>query len=308
MTPKTVKALREAFEPPAEDLAAQLVTRECFDGVGDLAQVYPIAVFADALGLPEAGREHLLPYGNLVFNAFGPDNDLRAGAFADARPVVQWITAACQRESLAPGGLGAMIWEAVDNGEITAAQAPLLVRSLLSAGLDTTVYAIGNALWCLANNPDQYALLHSDPSLAKGAFEESLRLESTIQTFFRTTTRPVDIEGVRIPAGEKVLLFLGAANRDPRRWGDDAGHFDIRRRGAGHVAFGHGIHVCVGQFVARLEGEIVLAALAQRAARLELTGDPVPSPNNTLKGYARLPLRVTPAVPATPPGIIQRRS
>ena len=96
------------------------------------------------------------------------------------------------------------------------------------------------------------------------------------------------------PAGAKVLMFIGAANRDPRRWGDDADGYDIGRRTAGSVAFGSGIHGCVAQFISRLEGELVLAALARRASRLDLAGEPVPKPNNTLKGFARLPLRATP--------------
>jgi 4-methoxybenzoate monooxygenase (O-demethylating) len=295
MTPNMAKTLRVAFDGPAEELAEALVARQGFDGVGDLAEIYPIRVFADAVGLPDAGRHHLLPYAAMVFNAFGPRNDLFEAAFAGAGPVVEWITAVCQREVLAAGGLGAQIWEAVDRGEITDQQAPLLVRSLLAAGLDTTVYGIGNALYSLATNPAQYELLHADPTLAKAAFEESLRYESPVQTFFRTTTRDVEVDGILIPAQEKVLLFLGAANRDPRRWGEDASRYDIRRRTAGHVAFGHGIHVCVGQFIARLEGELVLAALARRASRLDLAGEPVAKLNNTLKGFRHLPLRATAA-------------
>jgi len=296
MTPKTTQRLRPAFEAAAEELAAKLVAGGEFDAVADVAEVYPVRVFADAVGLPGEGRDHLLRYAAMVFNAFGPRNALFDAAFAEAAPVTEWITAACRREALAPGGLGAQIWEGVDRGEITAEQAPLLVRSLLAAGLDTTIYGLGNGLYCLATNPDQYARLHADPDgLGRAAFEEALRCESPVQTFFRTTTRPVDVGDVEIPAGAKVLMFIGAANRDPRRWGDDADRYDLGRRTAGSVAFGCGIHVCVGQFISRLEGELVLAALARRASRLELAGEPVPKPNNTLKGFARLPLRATPA-------------
>jgi cytochrome P450 len=300
MTPKTAQGLRATFQAAAEELVGALVSRRAFDAVTELAERYPIRVFADAVGLPEEGRHHLLPYAAMVFNAFGPRNALFDAAFADAAPVIEWITAACQRDALGPGGLGAQIWAGVDRGEITADQAPLLVRSLLGAGLDTTVYGLGNALYCLATNPEQYDLLHADPGLAKAAFEESLRCESPIQTFFRTTTRPVEVDGTVIPGDAKVLLFLGSANRDPRRWGDDAARYDIRRPTPGHIAFGAGIHVCVGQFIARLEGELVLATLARRARRLDLAGEPVPKPNNTLKGFRHLPVRVTAGTMAAP--------
>lgn len=292
MTPRAAEVFREQFQAAAEELVDELVAQGEFDAVTELAEVYPIHVFADAVGLPQAGRENLLRYAAMVFNSFGPRNELVEAAFADRGPVIGWIDACCQRESLAPGGLGAQIWEGVDRGEITADQAPLLVRSLLAAGLDTTIAGVGNALYCLATNPEQYDLLHADPGLAKAAFEETLRHEAPLQSIFRTTTCPVEVDGAEIPGDVKVLLFLGSANRDPRRWGDDADRFDIRRRHAGHVAFGVGIHLCVGQFISRLEGELVLAALARRAGRLTLAGDPLPKPNNTMKGFAHLPLRI----------------
>jgi cytochrome P450 len=272
-------------------MAEALVQRATFDAVTDLAEVYPLRVFPDAVGLADEGRENLLPYGSMVFNTFGPRNDLFEAAFANAATVLPWIHAGCQRESLAPDGFGAQIWAAADRGEISHEQAPLLVRSLLSAGVDTTVFGLGNAMYCLAANPEQWDRLHADPGLAKFAFEEALRLESPVQTFFRTTTRDVDVDGARIPAGEKVLLFLGAANRDPRRWGNDADRYDIRRQASGHVAFGQGIHACVGQAIARLEGELILGALARRVSRLELAGEARPRLNNTLRGFSSVPVR-----------------
>jgi cytochrome P450 len=106
-----------------------------------------------------------------------------------------------------------------------------------------------------------------------------------------TTTCEVEVVGVRIPAGEKVLLFLGAANRDPKRW-TNADRFDIRRNASGHVGFGIGIHRCVGQTVARVEAEIVLTALALRVERIEITGQPRRRPNNTLHAWSSLPVTV----------------
>jgi len=120
-----------------------------------------------------------------------------------------------------------------------------------------------------------------------------------VQTFFRATTREVTVDGVRIGAGEKVLLFFAAANRDPRRW-DDPDRFDLRRRANGHVAFGFGIHACIGAAMARLEGEVLLEALARRVGRLDLAGKPRRRLNNTLSGFASLPLRLSPAEPCAP--------
>ena len=295
ISPRSMRTLRERFAAPAEELVERLVARGSFDAVTDLAEVYPLRVFPDAVGLGEQGRENLLPYGGLAFNAFGPDNALRRAALAAAAPVQEWVMAQCQRERLAPGAFGAAIWAAADRGEITHEQAPMLVRSLLTAGVDTTVYGIGNTVYALSQAPDQWAALHAQPARAKFAFDEALRWESPVQTFFRTTSREVEVAGVRIPEGTKVLLYLGAANRDPRHWGHDADQLDLGRRAAGHVAFGMGVHQCVGQPVARLEVELVLAALARRVVRLEPAGPPVPKLNNTLKGWASVPVRAVPA-------------
>jgi cytochrome P450 len=294
IAPRTVRALRAAFEPEAERLAGELVARGRFDAVTDLAEVYPLRVFPDAVGLPQEGREHLLAYGALAFNAFGPHNSLLAAALTAAAPAQEWVAAHCAREALAPEGWGADIWAAADRGEITTEQAPLLVRSLLSAGVDTTVYGLGNTLYALARHPEQWAALHADPRLARFAFDEALRWESPVQTFFRTTSRDTMVGDEPVPGGSKVLLFLGSANRDSRHWGDSAETFDIRRSAGGHVAFGMGVHQCVGQPIARLEAELVLGALARRVSRLELDGPPVPKLNNTLKGWASVPIRVAP--------------
>jgi 4-methoxybenzoate monooxygenase (O-demethylating) len=294
LSPAAIKLLRETFEHEAELLVARLVEQREFDGVRDLAEAYPLKVFPDAVGLSEEGRENLLPYGSMVFNSFGPRNNLFDQAMANAGPVRDWIMSKCSRAALAPGGLGLQIFEAVDSGELTETEAGMLVRSFLSAGIDTTVYGLGNALHCFVSYPQQWRILRENPALIRGAFEEVLRFEAPVQTFFRTTTRAVDASGVGIGDGEKVLLFLAAANRDPRRW-DKPDTFDVRRRATGHMTFGTGIHGCVGQAVARLESEAIFAALARRVASFELTGEPTRRLNNTLRGLDTLPLRIVPA-------------
>ena len=293
LSPAAIRVLRDTFEREAETLIARLVERREFDGVADLAEAYPLKVFPDAVGISEQGRENLLPYGTMVFNSFGPRNDLFDAAMANAGPVRDWIMSKCSRAALAPGGLGMQIFDAVDAGELTEDEAGMLVRSFLSAGIDTTVYGLGNALYLMARYPEQWRRLRENPNLIRGAFEEVLRFEAPVQTFFRTTTRAVDVAGVRLGDGEKVLLLLAAANRDPRRW-DNPDTFDVTRRAAGHMTFGTGIHGCVGQAVARLETEAILTALAGRVASFELTGEPERRLNNTLRGFDTMPLRVVP--------------
>ena len=290
--PNAIKALRETFEREADRLVERLVARREFDGIADLAEAYPLKVFPDAVGIPEDGRENLLRYGSMVFNSFGPRNDLLQQAMSHAGPVRDWIMSKCSRAALAPRGLGMQIFDAVDAGECSEDEAGMLVRSFLSAGIDTTVYGLGNALYCLARYPEHWQILRREQNLIRNAFEEVLRFEAPIQTFFRTTTRSVEVGGVKLGEGEKVLLFLAAANRDPRRW-DRPDVFDVSRRAAGHMTFGTGIHGCVGQSIARLETEAVLAALAKRVESFELVAEPKRRLNNTLRGFDTLPLRIT---------------
>jgi 4-methoxybenzoate monooxygenase (O-demethylating) len=292
LSPAAINILRERFAREAKALVDQMVERREFDGIADLAEAFPLKVFPDAVGISEEGRENLLPYGNMVFNSFGPRNDLFDKAMANSGPVRDWIMSKCSRAGLAPDGLGMQIFAAVDSGELTETEAGMLVRSFLSAGIDTTVYGLGNALYCFAKYPEQWTILRENPSLIRLAFEEVLRFEAPVQTFFRTTTTDVDVGGVKLNDGEKVLLFLAAANRDPRRW-DKPDTFDVKRRATGHMTFGTGIHGCVGQAVARLESEAVFGALARRVVSFELTNEPRRRLNNTLRGLDRLPLRVT---------------
>lgn len=294
LSPKTVTQIRATFAAEADALIDRCVAQGQIDGIRDLAQPYPLKVFPDAVGVEDDGRENLLVYGDMVFNSMGPRNELLARAAARVGPVTEWIMAHCAREHLRPGGFGDQIYQAADAGEITHAQAPMLVRSFLSAGVDTTINGLGNVLFALAHHPAEYAKLHADASLARPAFEEGLRWESTAQTFFRTAGRDTEIAGLPVAENTKVLCFLGGANRDPRKW-TNPDRYDITRRPTGHVALGSGIHGCVGQAIARLEGEVVLTALARRVKAIEVAGPHTRRLNNTLRALDTLPLRLIPA-------------
>lgn len=296
ISPKGTRALRGQFQEFADELVEKVLDLREFDAVADFAQVFPLRVFGDAVGIPREGRaENLLALGAMNFSTFGPDDERSKEFFRRGAGTNEWAMANTARERLAPGSLGAQIWDFADRGEITEDQAALLVRAMLSAGLDTTIFSIGNTLQCLVRHPGEWAKVHANPKLARFAIDEAFRYESPFQSFYRTTSKPVSFHGIELPAEAKVAVFVGAANRDPRHWGPDAGSYRIERQAGGHLGFGMGIHQCVGQPVSRLEMEVLFNTLAQRVKVIELTAEPVPFLHNTLRGWASLPVRVTPA-------------
>lgn len=295
LSPRAVGRLKAEFQREADALVDRLLARGgVLDAVPDLAEAYPLKVFPDAVGIAGGEREMLLVYGAMVFNALGPDNEIRRRALSRAAEVTAWIASRCRREGIAERGFAATIYAAADAGEISEEEAGLLVRSMLSAGVDTTVNGLAGALWCLSRNPDQYAPLRADPALARPCFEEVLRRTSPVHSFCRTANQDTMVSGIPIPEGSKILCVLAAANLDPVHW-PDADRFDIHRRPVGHVAFGTGIHGCVGQAVARQEAEAVLSAIARKVAAIEPAGTAVWRPNNAARGLESLPLRFLPA-------------
>lgn len=291
--PRALTTLRAGWVADADELVDQVLESGTeFDAVKTLAAAFPLRVFPDAVGISKEGRENLLPYGDHLFNTFGPSNTLVEHGAPRIGELAAWVDAQCARDVLSDNGFGAAIWAAADRGDITYEQAPLIVRSLLSAGVDTTVNGLAAVLYAFANNPAQWTRLLTNPStFARTAFDEAVRWESPVQTFFRTATRDIEIGGVTIPDGHKILMFLGSANRDPRRW-DNPDAFDITRNPSGHVGYGMGIHQCVGQHVARLEAESLLTALAKRVVSIEPTGDAKRHLNNTLRSWESIPVKV----------------
>lgn len=289
----SLKEKMPAWRAKAAALVDRLVAQRHFDAATELGEVFPLMVFPDLIGLRDGGQKHLIPYGTTAFNAFGPRNRLYEEALAGAAEAINWVADACKRENLVPGGWGMQVYDAADHGDCSLAEAERLVRSFLTAGVDTTVNGLGHMIHAFAEHPDQWLRLRKEPGLAKRVFEETLRWGGPVQTFFRTTSRDVEISGETVPEGAKVLLFLAAANRDPRKW-PEPDRFDIARIASGHVGFGFGIHQCLGQMVARMEAEAVLDALLERVAEIRPTGPAVPRLNNTLRAFASIPVEVVP--------------
>jgi cytochrome P450 len=294
LSPRNLRELRDGFHQDAVRMIDLVLELGSFDAVAELTQRYPLKVFPDAVGLADDEREMLLPYGNMVFNTMGPKNDFYHAALAPVDEILPWVMRRCERAALRPGSLGAEVYKHADTGDITEQEAALLVRSFLSAGIDTTIFALGNLLLCFAEHPAEWQKLRQDPAKVRPAIEEAIRFESPFQCYFRTTTKPTEIAGVPIAEEEKIYVSVASANRDPRRWIEPA-RFDIDRRTAGHVGFGAGIHGCVGQMIARMEIELLLLALRERVASIDLTGEPERMLHNTLRAVTKLPVRMTPA-------------
>jgi hypothetical protein len=258
--------------------------------VRDLAQRYVHAVFPAALGV-ESNSQNLLVVGHHSANAAGPRNQLFEASLAALESIKDWYLRQQTREAMIPGGFGERVFAAETARALPAGVAGPVLRTLVRGGLDTTISGIATTLWLLATNTDRWEAVRSDPSLLPGAFDEALRLESPTSSIYRTTTEQAEVAGIRLVPDTKVQLFIGAANRDPRRW-PDADSFDPARKAKNALIFGGGPHHCLGQRIARLEAECFLGAFTRRVSALRVDGAPAWRAVNMLRTLESLPLRV----------------
>jgi cytochrome P450 len=286
--PRAVRQLTEEIGRRADELVERCVDAGSFDAIADLAQPLPIGVICDLVGFPEEGRDELLDSAHASFNTFGPMNERALASVPQLEGIWEYLAAAGRREGLPADSVGAMIHDAADAGEIRADQVLPLLFAFATAGMETTVSAIGSAVWLLASDPDAWAAVRANPELAAAAFKEAIRVETPIQVFTRVCRREVEIDGVRLPEGARIITMFGSANRDEAKW-ERADRFEVARNPVDHLAFGHGIHRCLGVTLAELEGQAVLRSLARSARTLE-AGEPVRKLNNILRGLEHLPI------------------
>jgi cytochrome P450 len=285
--------LRPAFERDAAALLDQVLARqgEVIDAVRDFTQRFVYKVLPDAIGMKVDGRQHMYDFSHIVWATMGPPNELFREAMVDTGPVLEWLERCCDRDNLAPGGIGLALYAMADDGVVTQAEAKLLLQTVLSAGADTTILTMANALQAFALFPEQYQKVRADLALVRAAFDESLRWDSPSRMAGRITTREVEIGGCTVPAGQRVGLMFAAANRDPRAW-SEPDRFDVDRDLRRQVGWGYGAHACVGRVLAQLEAHALLTEFARRVARVELAGAPEPWMTTIGHGPARLPVRL----------------
>lgn len=294
LTPQVIREWRDAFKPRAESLIDSLVDKGPIDAVHDLAETFVSEVFPTAIGWADSPerRENLFLLGALNFDGQGPRNARYLATQAAADKIMEWNNRQMTREALLPEGFGVRIYEAADRGDIDPEIAPLLIRSFLRGGLDTTSSTISAAIHYLANSPEEWAVLRADASKARTALDEAMRLETPIQTVCRLTMEDVDLgDGHIVPANNKIIVMLSAANRDPAAW-QAPEKFDLSRQTIGHLALGNGVHMCIGQMIARMEGELILQALRERVTQILPCGPTRQRLNNNLRSFDSVPVEL----------------
>jgi cytochrome P450 len=292
LSPRALKSMGEHFQRIADEQVDALMAKsgQEIDAVAGITAPFIHKVLPDVIGMPDKGREQMSAFGHAVWATMGPMNELFQEAMEGAEPLLNWAAWACAREQLDPDALGMQMYLAADRGEITPEEAHLLVMTILSAGADTTVITMANAIRAFCQFPDQWKALQAEPSLLRNAFDEALRWDSPSRMAGRIAVKDVEIEDYVIPAGTRCGLLFAAANRDPRKWSDPE-TFDIKRDLRGHVGWGYGIHSCVGRTLAQLEADALLGALIKRVDRFEAAGDPEWWITTIGHGPAKLPIR-----------------
>ena len=297
----------ERLRPWVEDLAARLVAdllEQAADGSAvDLVPTYadelPVAVIAELLGVPQADRPQLRPWSNSIVKMYEYDRPagVESAAETAAAEFVAYLRELAAQRRTAPGE--DLISHLVsvrdtDGDRLTEDELVTTCILLLNAGHEATVNVTGNGMLALLRHPGELARLRADPSLISTAVEELMRYDSPLQLFERTAVRDVEIGPVTVRAGQKVAALLGSANRDPAVF-SDADRLVLNRTDNPHIAFGAGIHFCIGAPLARVELQASFAALLAATASIELASEPVRRPEFVLRGLAQLPVTLAPS-------------
>jgi cytochrome P450 len=295
-TPRTVGRLRPRIEQIANELLDHMGPRRQGDFVAEFAFPLPATVIAELLGVPAQDRNRFRHWSQQLI--LGVDMTqpprIRAAAGVAVSQLLNYFRelVAARRDRPADDLITALIAAKEAHDRLSEDELLGTCQVLLVAGHETTTNLIGAGMLRLITRPEALEQLRSTPDLLPSAVEELLRFESPVQRVPRMTMEDIEISGVRIARGQRVVAGTGAANRDPAVFAEP-NRLDLGRQPNPHLAFGHGIHFCLGAWLARLEAQIAFACALRRLTDVQLAGPPVWSPNRVIRGLRSLPIQYT---------------
>lgn len=273
-----------AWEPPVREVVERYLSAlrdsDDVDLVRDLAAPLPIRVISMLLGVPQEDVDSFRSWSEEITAGLGGHGGDREKRERVQEEFAAYISAQLDERADDTSGTDvlALIADAERAGELVRHECVRFVIELIIAGNITTTHHLSSSMALLARDPRLREQLRADPELVPRFVEESLRLEAPIQGFYRLATEDTEVGGVAVPAGSRLLVFYGSANRDPDAW-EDCPHLRLDRSGgAAHLAFGRGAHACLGSALARLEGRVVVEMLLDAVDDLELLRTPEETP------------------------------
>ncbi len=271
-TPRTIQHLEMEVRTKVKLILAPHVELGYVDFAADIARPLPASVVCTLLGFPREDHERLLNWFAIMIDKESGSVDFPPEVWTANREMRDYVReSAMQRRSHPKDDLLTVLAVAEQRDDITLDELVGMSIFVFYAGIMTTAAFISNSVDTLARHPDVRRLLSGDPTIMPGAIEELLRYDAPVQSVSRVTTEDVHVQGSVIPEGARVLILYGSANRDEERW-EDPDRLDVHRERKRNLAFGEGIHHCLGSALARLEGRIVLEELLMAAPNYELLG------------------------------------
>jgi len=292
-TRRRIADWEESIRVIARDLVEALADAGGGDLVEELAKPLPTIVIADLLGVPREDRKAFRHWSDQLIQDNPDDPVATAAAMEGGASLLAYFAdlIALRRRSPQDDLLTALITAEIDGERMSEDELFAMCVLLLVAGNETTTNLLSNSAVLFDQYPDQWRAIVTNPSLLPGAIEECLRFDSPVQALARTLTRDVEIHDQAVSQGEKVLLVYGSANRDDREF-SEPDTFDIQRTVDRQLAFGHGIHFCLGAPLARLEAQIAYSELLSRSPEWTVTSPPERLHSGPIRGLLRLPVSI----------------
>ena len=289
--PDALTSLAPAIERAADDVADAVCAAGRFDAVAEFASILPLSIVVDLVGLPAHGKARMLEWAAATFNLFEGFNERSRDSFQGLRELRDFLNEFGKPEKMHHGGLARRIFDEAPGKGVPPEEAAQMLRDYIAPSLDTTISTAAYLAWHFADSPDQWQLVREDKSLIGNAVEEVVRLTTPIRAFSRYVAEDVEMHGVSMKQGQRVLVVYASANRDETVF-PDADRFDVTRKTHRHLGFGQGPHMCMGMHLARLELNALIRTMAERVASWHLDGVPQTAINNTIRAFSYLPMRV----------------